>query len=175
MVDLTTKPHSLTHIGNISFDEDNQLIVNEIVGVDENGVVRKVPVGTDGSLITSSTSLPLPTGAATSAKQDTGNTSLASIDTKIDALTTPSDTQPISAASLPLPSGASTAANQATANAFLGGIAGLTPAAYDYISLSYTGSNLTGVVFKSGGSGGTTIATLTLAYSGSTLTSVTKT
>lgn len=33
---------------------------------------------------------------ATPAKQDTGNTSLASIDTKIDALTTPSDTQPIS-------------------------------------------------------------------------------
>jgi hypothetical protein len=51
----------------------------------------------------------------------------------------------------------------------------LVPKGYDYISLSYTGSNLTGVVFKTGGSGGTTVATLTLAYSGSTLTSVTKT
>ena len=46
---------------------------------------------------------------------------------------------------------------------------------HDYISLSYTGDNLTTVVYKIGGSSGTTIATLTLAYSGSTLTSVTKT
>jgi len=51
----------------------------------------------------------------------------------------------------------------------------LVPASYDYISLTYTGDNLTGVVYKTGGSGGTTVATLTLAYSGSTLTSVTKT
>jgi hypothetical protein len=47
--------------------------------------------------------------------------------------------------------------------------------AYDYISLGYTGDNLTSVVFKLGGSGGTTVATLTLAYSGSNLSSVTKT
>jgi hypothetical protein len=52
---------------------------------------------------------------------------------------------------------------------------GLSIPEYDYISLSYTGSNLTGVVYKIGGSGGTTVATLTLAYSGSTLTSVTRT
>ena len=50
----------------------------------------------------------------------------------------------------------------------------LVPDEYDYISLSYTGDNLTGVVFKSGGAGGTTVSTLTLGYSGSTLTSVTK-
>lgn len=52
---------------------------------------------------------------------------------------------------------------------------GLDIPAHDYISLSYTGSNLTGVVYKSGGSGGTTVATLTLAYDGSNnLISVTK-
>ena len=46
---------------------------------------------------------------------------------------------------------------------------------HDYIDLSYTGSNLTGVVYKTGGSGGTTVATLTLAYDGSgNLASVTK-
>ncbi|UOF79272.1 hypothetical protein [Caudoviricetes sp.] len=46
---------------------------------------------------------------------------------------------------------------------------------HDYISLSYTGSNLTGVVYKTGGSSGTTVATLTLAYDGSSnLTSVTR-
>jgi hypothetical protein len=52
----------------------------------------------------------------------------------------------------------------------------LVPAIYDYISLSYTSTNLTGVVFKTGGSGGTTVSTLTLGYDGSNnLTSVTKT
>ena len=52
-------------------------------------------------------------------------------------------------------------------------IAGLSIPANDYIALSYTGANLTGVVYKTGGSGGTTVATLTLAYSGSNLISVT--
>ena len=52
---------------------------------------------------------------------------------------------------------------------------GLEIPAHDYIDLSYTGSNLTGVVYKDGGSGGTTVATLTLAYDGSNnLISVTK-
>jgi hypothetical protein len=53
-------------------------------------------------------------------------------------------------------------------------IQGLEIPAHDYIGLTYTGDNLTGVVYKDGGSGGTTVATLTLAYSGSQLTSVTK-
>lgn len=68
-----------------------------------------------------------------------------------------------------------TSANQTTANGYLQALSALTPSVYDYISLSYTGTNLTGVVFKSGGAGGSTVSTLTLAYSGSTLTSVTKT
>jgi hypothetical protein len=52
---------------------------------------------------------------------------------------------------------------------------GLSIPKHDYISLSYTGSNLTGVVYKFGGSGGVTVATLTLAYDGSNnLISVTK-
>ena len=54
-------------------------------------------------------------------------------------------------------------------------IPGLDIPAHDYISMSYTGSDLTGVVYKSGGSSGTTVATLTLAYDGSSnLTSITK-
>ena len=53
-------------------------------------------------------------------------------------------------------------------------IQGLEIPAHDYIGLTYTGDNLTGVVYKDGGSGGTTVATLTLAYAGSQLTSVTK-
>lgn len=66
-------------------------------------------------------SVSLPSGAATAARQDTGNNTLSSIDGKTPALVSgriPVDgsavTQPISAVSLPLPTGASTAANQAT-------------------------------------------------------------
>jgi hypothetical protein len=52
---------------------------------------------------------------------------------------------------------------------------GLSVPEHDYIALSYTGSNLIGVVYKTGGSGGTTVATLVLTYDGSNnLTSVTK-
>jgi len=51
----------------------------------------------------------------------------------------------------------------------------LVPESYDYISLAYTGSNLTSVIYKTGGTGGTTVATLTLGYTDSTLISVTKT
>ena len=54
-------------------------------------------------------------------------------------------------------------------------LAGLSVPEHDYISLSYTGANLTGVVYKTGGSGGTTVATLVLGYDGSdNLISVTK-
>jgi len=46
---------------------------------------------------------------------------------------------------------------------------------YDYISCSYTGDNLTGVIFKTGGSTGTTVATLALTYDGNNnLLTVTK-
>jgi len=44
----------------------------------------------------------------------------------------------------------------------------------DYIALSYSGSTLTGVNYKTGGSGGTSVGSLTLAYSGATLLSVTR-
>lgn len=55
-------------------------------------------------------------------------------------------------------------------------LAGMNIPTHDYLSLSYTGSNLTGVVYKLGGSGGATVATLTLGYDGSdNLISVTKT
>jgi hypothetical protein len=50
----------------------------------------------------------------------------------------------------------------------------LVPTDFDYISLSYTGDDLTGVVYKRGGSGGTTVATLTLVYSSSILQTVTR-
>ena len=53
-------------------------------------------------------------------------------------------------------------------------ISGLSIPAHDYIALSYTGGNLTGVEYRTGGSTGTIVGTLTLAYSGTDLISVTK-
>lgn len=89
----------------------------------------------------------LPTGAATEAKQDTGNTSLSSINAKLPSSLTVSSTrllvdgsgvtQPVSASSLPLPSGAATAANQATGNASLGSLDTKVPS-----SLTVSGTRL---------------------------------
>jgi hypothetical protein len=79
--------------------------------------------------------IPLPSNAATAARQDTGNASLASIDTKTPALASgrvPVDgsgvTQPISAASLPLPAGAATSANQSSELTLIGGVTETAPA-----------------------------------------------
>ncbi len=77
------------------------------------GVTSMVPLKVDGSGVTqpvSAVALPLPAGAATSALQGTGNTSLASIDGKIVAV----NTGAVVVASSALPSGAATAANQST-------------------------------------------------------------
>ena len=41
---------------------------------------------------------------------------------------------------------------------------GLGIPAHDYISNTYTNGNLTGVVYKTGGAAGTTVATLALTY-----------
>lgn len=62
----------------------------------------------------------LPTGAATAAKQDTGNTSIASIDGKITAV----DTGAVVVSSSALPTGASTSAKQDTGNTSLASIDG---------------------------------------------------
>lgn len=55
-------------------------------------------------------------------------------------------------------------------------ISGIGIPEHDYISLSnYSGTNPGTVVYKNGGSGGQTVATLTLTYDGSgNLTSVTR-
>ena len=91
------------------------------------------------SVPVSAASLPLPSGAATEAKQDVGNTSLSSIDTKTPALVSgkvPVETglsQPLTDSELranPVPvsvSGIATAANQTTGNSLLSSIDGKTP------------------------------------------------
>jgi len=50
----------------------------------------------------------------------------------------------------------------------------LVPTEYDYISLAYSGANLITVVYKTDGASGATVATLTLAYTGTTLNSITR-
>ena len=54
-------------------------------------------------------------------------------------------------------------------------VSGLVPHEYDHISLSYTGDNLTGVVYRVGGVAGSIVATLVLAYTGAVLSTITKT
>lgn len=95
-------------------------------------------------------------GDASAANQVTGNTSLASIDTKTPALASgrvPVDgsgvTQPVSAAALPLPTGASTSANQTTGNTSLATIATNTTSAATSTKQS-DGSQKTQIVDGSG-------------------------
>lgn len=48
------------------------------------------------------------------------------------------------------------------------------PFGADYCSLSWTDGKVTQMVYKTGGSGGTTVATLTFGYTGDNVTSITK-
>lgn len=51
--------------------------------------------------------------------------------------------------------------------------AGLVPSGWDYVNLNPPAQPTT-ITFKKGGSGGTTLATLTLTYSGSDIATVTR-
>lgn len=142
-------------------------------------------VNPDGTTVGSSPTLP--TGAATLAEQQAQTALLTTIESNQlpDGHNVTVDNLP---SEYPLPAsqvttltppaaitGFATSVKQDNIITELQTINSLVPSVYDYINLSYTGDNLTGVVFKSGGSGGTTVSTLTLAYTGSNLTSVTKT
>lgn len=112
-----------------------------VAGTDGTNL-RALRTDANGELQVDVLSSALPSGAATSANQSTGNSSLASIDGKIPApissripvdgsgVTQPVSgtfwqaTQPVSAASLPLPSGAATSALQTTGNTSLSSIDG---------------------------------------------------
>lgn len=135
---------SLTALENI-----NVTVTNTEVEI-KNDVGNPVPV--------SASSLPLPTGAAT-------ESTLSGLNTKV---TTTANGIKVDGSSVTQPVSGSVSVSNFSA------ISGLSIPAHDYISLSYTGGNLTGVVYKTGGSGGTIVGTLTLAYSGSDLISVTK-
>lgn len=106
----------------VNLGADNDVTVTGTVTVDGSGVTQPV----------SAASLPLPTGAATAAKQPAlGTAGTASSDVitvqgiasmtalKVDGSGV---TQPVSASSLPLPTGAATSANQSTGNTALAAI-----------------------------------------------------
>lgn len=161
-----------------------------IAGTGPTGLETPVSVDASGNVNTNVISAALPTGAATAAKQDTGNASLASIDAGIPAAlgqTTMSASMPVviasnqtaipvSQASQPLPAGAAT---ETTLAAFSAKTAGsLVPQAFDYEAITYVGAttDIDTVTYKTGGAGGTVVATLTMGYDGSSrLTSVTRT
>ncbi len=52
---------------------------------------------------------------------------------------------------------------------------GLIPEEYDFVDCGYTGSNMTQVIFKTGGAGGVTVATLAITYTGNLIDTVTRT
>lgn len=136
-----------------------------------NTASNPVPVSDAGGSITvDAVSLPLPTGASTSAKQDTGNSSLSSIDGKLPALSGGKIPVEVGEVEIKNDSG-----NPVPVSGTVNTLEGLNVPAHDFISLGYTGGNLTSVVYKTGGSGGVTVATLALSYDGSNnLVSVTK-
>lgn len=109
---------------------------------------------------------------ATAAKQDTGNTSLGSIDTKLSSQATAAkqDTGNTSLSSIDTKlSSQATAAKQATKDINV---------IYDYRSLTYVGATtkVATITYKTGGSAGTSVATQTFAYDGSDrVTSITTT
>lgn len=126
----------------------------------------------------------LPSGASTEAKQDDGIALLTTIDAdtgSIDSKITACDTGNVTVASSALPTGAATSANQSTANTSLSNIeadidamnarlaGNLVPETFDYIAITYVAAGngvgeIETVTYKTGGSGGSTVATLTLAY-----------
>ncbi len=127
--------------------QDAQTALLTTIDADTSSIDSKIIACNTGAVVISSSALPA--GASTAAKQDTGNTSLANIESDINDL-----------------------------NARLAG--NLVPEIFDYIAVTYVGAGngvgeIETVVYKSGGSGGTTVATLTLAYDGSDrLSSVTR-
>ena len=144
---LTEQQSQTTHLSNISGK------LPATLGQKAMAASMAVVVASDQSAIPSSQSgtwniadvtgtISLPTGAATGAKQDTGNTSLGNIDTKLPAtlgqkamaaslavvIASDQSAVAISAAALPLPSGASTLAEQQTQSTTLSAISGKLPA-----------------------------------------------
>lgn len=154
----TTEITKLTTLTNIDYATQATL---EAARVLLNTINAKLVTGTDIGDVTINNAA----GAAAVNIQDGGNA------ITVDGTVTANAGTNLNTSALALEAGG----NLADIKTGIDVLNSLVPAVYDYISLTYTGANLTGVVYKTGGAGGSTVSTLTLAYSGSNLTSVTKT
>jgi hypothetical protein len=117
-------------------------------------IAGRIPV--DGSGVTqpiSATSLPLPTGAATEAKQDIGNTTLSTIDSKLNTLgqKTSALSMPVVLASdstIPLPTGAATEATLSSIDTKLSGTIAISAVALPLPTGAATEATLTNIDTK---------------------------
>ena len=173
----------------------DQEILNNIYDEDEKNIEVK---------ISSTSPATLPTGAATSAKQDVQTTHLANLasamqgtELQVDIQTMPGvtatdlDIRQLDSNDLVTVTGGVAQPDDVKVTMdseivgvngeLLEGIAGFTITGYDYIALTYVvagngAGEIETVTFKVGGSGGTTIATLTLVYDvNNEISSITKT
>jgi hypothetical protein len=53
-------------------------------------------------------------------------------------------------------------------------VRGLAIPEHDYVTLTYSGANVIGIVYRSGGAAGLVVTTLTLSYTGDNLTTIAK-
>jgi hypothetical protein len=95
-----------------SIDSKTPALVSGRQPVDGSGVTQPI----------SAVTLPLPSGASTSALQTSSNTKLDSLLTELQLKADLTETQPVSLASIPLASGAATSALQTTGNTSLSSI-----------------------------------------------------
>ena len=100
----------------LEVDGSNQLSMKDTTA---QGHLSNIKTAVEGTLAVSAASLPLPSGAASSANQSTGNASLATIAGAVSG----SEMQ-VDVVSSALPTGAASAANQSTGNASLATLAG---------------------------------------------------
>lgn len=133
----------------------------------------KVDLGTDNDVTIAS--LPLPSGAATSAKQDTGNTSLSSIDGKITAVNTGAVV--VSSSALPTAAATSTKQSDGTQKTQVvdgsGNVIGATANALDVNIKSGAGSGGTAATDNSAFTAGTTSGTPAMGFYHATVDTVT--
>ena len=175
------------------FDPNNEKSLQVVSSVDdETSLNLKADPTNNNALYTDSTvsSSALPTGASTSAKQ-LPNDHDVNVTNMIPAVETGLATSvkqladnhqvTVSNPTADPETGLSTLAEQQSQTTLLTGMAGFTVTGYDYIALTYVAAGngageIETAIFKTGGSGGTTITTLTLAYnSDDEISSVTKT
>jgi hypothetical protein len=123
-LDFDTTTHSNSDVIQIFYDEPNANLSSSVQTSQLtvlNNLLSELELKANlfETQPVSISSLPLPSGSATSANQITTNGKLDNLLTELQLKADLSEIQPVSAASLPLPSGAATSANQVTTNSKL--------------------------------------------------------